>query len=57
MHIHALEQRNDLPAGGSRLVQRVDGYIETICSGEVIFENDKATGALPGELIRHGTPA
>ena len=52
LHIHAPEQRHDLPAGGSRLVQRVDGYTATICSGEVIFENGEATGALPGKLIR-----
>ena len=29
---------NDLPAGGKRLVQRVDGYEATIVSGEPIFE-------------------
>ncbi len=52
LHIHAPEQRHDLPAGGSRLVQRADGYTATICSGEVIFENGEATGALPGKLIR-----
>jgi N-acyl-D-aspartate/D-glutamate deacylase len=57
LHIHAPEQRHDLPAGGSRLVQRVDGYTATICSGEVIFENGEATGALPGKLIRGGAKA
>ena len=36
------------------VVQRVDGYSATICSGEVIFENGEATGALPGKLIRGG---
>ena len=57
LHIHAPEQLHDLPAGGSRLVQRVDGYTATICSGEVIFENGEATGALPGKLIRGGAKA
>ncbi len=57
LHIHAPEQRHDLPAGGSRLVQRVDGYTATVCAGEVIFENGEATGALPGKLIRGGAKA
>ncbi len=46
---------NDLPAGGKRLVQKVDGYEATIVSGEVIFERGEATGARPGKLVRSGT--
>ena len=46
---------NDLPAGGKRLVQIVDGYEATIVSGEVIFERGEATGARPGKLVRSGT--
>ena len=42
----------DLPAGGRRLVQRVDGYRATVVSGEVTFENGEATGARPGRLVR-----
>jgi N-acyl-D-aspartate/D-glutamate deacylase len=42
----------DLPAGGKRLVQRADGYVATICAGEVTFQNGEATGALPGRLVR-----
>jgi N-acyl-D-amino-acid deacylase len=42
----------DLPAGGRRLLQNARGYRATICSGEVILENDQLTGALPGRLIR-----
>lgn len=44
----------DLPAGGRRLVQRADGYVATIVSGQPIFENAEATGALPGKLVRAG---
>lgn len=44
----------DLPAGGRRLVQRAEGYVTTIVSGEPIFENGEATGALPGKLVRAG---
>lgn len=42
----------DLPAAGRRLVQRAHGYRMTVQNGEVIAEDDKATGALPGRLIR-----
>src|SRR5258706_490106 len=42
----------DLPAGGRRLVQRVDGYRMTICAGVPTFEHGEHTGALPGRLVR-----
>ncbi len=42
----------DLPAGGRRLVQRADGYVATVASGEVISEQGEPTGALPGRLLR-----
>jgi N-acyl-D-amino-acid deacylase len=42
----------DLPAGGRRLVQHVDGYDMTICSGTPIFERGEETGARPGKLVR-----
>ena len=47
----------DLPAGGRRLVQKATGYKMTICSGEVIYEDGVATGALPGKLVRGEQPA
>ena len=43
---------HDLPAGGRRLVQQASGYEATIVSGEVVAEKGKATGALPGRLVR-----
>ncbi len=43
---------HDLPAGGRRLVQQASGYEATIVSGEVVMERGKATGALPGRLVR-----
>ena len=46
------EMVKDLPAGGSRLVQRVEGYKATFCAGLPIFENGEATGAMPGRLVR-----
>ncbi len=42
----------DLPKGGKRLVQESFGYLATIKSGEVVYENGQATGTLPGQLIR-----
>ena len=50
--LHAPEMVFDLPAGGRRLVQHVDGYRATIVSGEVTFEDGEPTGAMPGKLVR-----
>ena len=52
MRLHIPEVRYDLPAGGRRLVQRVDGYVATIVSGVPVFENGEFTGAMPGKLVR-----
>jgi N-acyl-D-amino-acid deacylase len=54
LHLHAPEMVFDLPAGGRRLVQHVDGYRATIVAGEVTFEDGKPTGARPGKLVRMG---
>jgi N-acyl-D-aspartate/D-glutamate deacylase len=50
--LHRPEVASDLPGGASRLVQRADGYLHTIKTGEVIFEAGEATGELPGVLLR-----
>src|SRR2546427_5654182 len=42
----------DLPVGGRRLMQQVDGYEATIVSGVVTQRGGKATGARPGRLVR-----
>ena len=42
----------DLPGGGRRLVQRVDGYRYTVVAGAVTFEDGEPTGARPGTLVR-----
>ncbi len=46
--------RNDLPAGGRRLVQGADGYIATFVGGVAIAEHGQLTGAHPGQLVRMG---
>ena len=45
---------NDLPAGGRRFVQRVDGYVATLVAGMPTFERGEHTGAMPGRLVRAG---
>ncbi len=52
LRMGAPEMVYDLPAGGRRLVQRAEGYKYTIASGEVIFQDGEASGAMPGKLIR-----
>jgi N-acyl-D-aspartate/D-glutamate deacylase len=42
----------DLPAGGKRMVQRAEGYVATIVSGQPVYRDGEATGALPGRLVR-----
>lgn len=43
---------SDLPAGGSRLVQRARGYAATIKSGVITFADGEDTGQRPGRLLR-----
>lgn len=43
---------HDLPAGGRRLVQEAEGYLATVQSGTVTFEEGTHTGELPGRLVR-----
>jgi N-acyl-D-aspartate/D-glutamate deacylase len=48
------ERVTDLPAGAGRLVQRADGYVETIVAGETVVDGGELTDAMPGRLIRGG---
>jgi N-acyl-D-amino-acid deacylase len=50
--IHAPTVSHDLPAGGRRMRQEVDGFDLTIVSGVVTRRHDQPTGALPGRLVR-----
>lgn len=43
---------HDLPAGGTRLIQPVQGYLATLCNGVMTRRNDADTGARPGRLVR-----
>jgi N-acyl-D-aspartate/D-glutamate deacylase len=42
----------DLPAGGRRLLQKADGYVATIKSGQVTFRDGARQGPTPGGVIR-----
>ena len=42
----------DLPGGGRRLLQRIEGYDATIVSGMPVQVGGEETGALPGRLVR-----
>jgi len=52
LSLHRPEAIYDLPTGGKRLVQRVDGYRHIIKSGVPTFADGAHTGALPGKLVR-----
>jgi N-acyl-D-aspartate/D-glutamate deacylase len=54
LRLHQPEVVADLPAGGRRLVQRVEGYRATLVAGTPVFENGEDTGARPGRLVRAG---
>ncbi|MBR0852357.1 amidohydrolase family protein [Bradyrhizobium diazoefficiens] len=52
LHLHPPKVHYDLPVGGRRLLQDVDGYDATIVSGVVTRRQGEATGRRPGKLIR-----
>jgi N-acyl-D-aspartate/D-glutamate deacylase len=50
--VRPIETVRDLPDGDWRRVQKADGYRYTIVNGQVTFEDQKCTGALPGQVLR-----
>jgi N-acyl-D-aspartate/D-glutamate deacylase len=52
MRLHAPEMVFDLPAGGRRLIQHVDGYKATMVAGRVTYVDGEPTGERPGRLVR-----
>jgi N-acyl-D-aspartate/D-glutamate deacylase len=49
------EMAFDLPAGARRLLQRADGYVATVVSGEIVAREGVLTGARPGRVVRSTT--
>ncbi len=52
LHLHPPKVHYDLPVGGRRLLQQVDGYDATIVSGVVTQRGGVSTGSHPGRLVR-----
>jgi N-acyl-D-amino-acid deacylase len=42
----------DLPAGGKRLLQKAEGYVATIKSGQITFRDGVMQGPVPGRVLR-----
>jgi len=51
--LHAPTVIRDLPAGGRRLTQDVDGYVATLVSGVPAQRDGQDTGARMGRLVRN----
>jgi len=48
------EMRNDLPGGGRRLVMPARGIEHVIVNGHSLYDEGKASGELPGQVLRSG---
>ncbi|MGH7099381.1 MAG: N-acyl-D-amino-acid deacylase family protein [Stellaceae bacterium] len=44
---------HDFPAGGWRMKEPAEGILATIVNGEVLIEDGRHTGALPGRVLRN----
>ena len=54
LQLGALEVHRDLPAGGSRVLQKARGYVGTFVAGTRTRQDDTDTGERPGRLVRGG---
>lgn len=52
LSLSAPSMRQDLPAGGKRLVQFAQGYRAVFVSGVQTYADGEPTGELPGKLVR-----
>ena len=50
--LHHPERVEDLPAGAARLIQRSEGYVETLVLGQTVVSEGELTDARPGGLVR-----
>ena len=46
--------QHDLPGGGRRLVMPAEGIEYTVVNGQVLYEHGRASGAMPGQVLRSG---
>jgi N-acyl-D-amino-acid deacylase len=54
--LHYPERVEDLPGGAGRLIQRADGYVETLVLGQPVVTGGELTDARPGGLVRGHRP-
>jgi N-acyl-D-aspartate/D-glutamate deacylase len=52
LRVLPMETVYDLPNNDWRRIQKADGYRYTIVNGQITFEGQKCTGALPGKVLR-----
>jgi N-acyl-D-aspartate/D-glutamate deacylase len=52
LSLHMPWVANDLPTGAPRLLQKAEGYVATILSGELTYRTGVDTGQRPGSLVR-----
>jgi N-acyl-D-amino-acid deacylase len=52
LSVKPTERLYDLPDGDWRRVQKAEGYRYTLINGEITFEDNVCTGALPGKVLR-----
>lgn len=52
LNLGHMKVKTDLPAGGSRILQGAQGYVNTFVKGVKTRANDEDTGARPGRVIR-----
>lgn len=52
MYLPAPYMAYDLPTGGKRMLQKVDGFRYTIVNGEIIVRDGVMTEAMPGRVVR-----
>jgi N-acyl-D-amino-acid deacylase len=48
-----LEVLHDFPTGAKRIKEPAQGIMATVVNGEVLMEDGKHTGALPGRVLRN----
>ncbi len=53
LEVHAPRAHDDLPAGGRRLLQPVQGYVATFVNGVQTRGDDADLGERPGRLVRN----
>ena len=49
---HRARLARDFPGDTERYIVEAEGYVATIVNGQVLLENGKHTGALPGHVVR-----